>query len=82
MTAVFRLKAQGLPWTDLMDASMVALHEEQGCTAKDIKAACARVPMHPRMKQVCWTCSFGSDECNLADLMLVLCAQRPIAKRV
>lgn len=50
--AVFRLKAQGLPWTELMDAAMVAVHSQQGRRAADIKAACVRVPMHPRMHEV------------------------------
>ena len=81
--SAFRLKAQGLPWTDLMDASMVALHEEHGCTAQDIKAACARVPMHPRMKQVCWTCSFRSDECNLGESCVgVMCTETQCQKCV
>ena len=66
-----------------MDASMVALHEEHGCTAQDIKAACARVPMHPRMKQVCWTCSFRSDECNLGESCVgVMCTETQCQKCV
>ena len=51
--AVIRLKAQGLPWTELMDAAMVAVHSQQGRTGADIKAACGRVPMHHRMHEVC-----------------------------
>jgi len=51
--AVVRLKAQGLPWTELMDAAMVAVHSQQGSTAADIKAACVRVPMHHSMHEVC-----------------------------
>ena len=51
--AVIRLKAQVLPWTELMDAAMVAVHSQQGRTAADIKAACVRAPMDHRMHEVC-----------------------------
>ena len=51
--AVIRLKAQGLPWTELMDAAMVAVHSQQDRTAADIRAACVRVPMQHRMHEVC-----------------------------
>ncbi len=61
--AVFRLKAQGLPWTEVMDAAMVAVHSQQGRTAADIKAACVRVPMHHRMHEVCPTVHVHSVPC-------------------
>ena len=50
--AVIRLKAQGLPWTELMDAAMVAVHSQQGRADVDIRAACVRAPMHHRMHEV------------------------------
>ncbi|DBA70351.1 TPA: hypothetical protein ACH3X2_011772 [Trebouxia sp. C0005] len=56
-----RLKAQGLPWTELMDAAMVAVHSQQGRRAADIKAACVRVPMHPRMHEVLQEASASSN---------------------
>ena len=34
-----------------MDKAMVAAHEEQGATAADVQAACAKVPMHPHMQE-------------------------------
>lgn len=46
-----RLRAEKLPWTELMDRAMTAAHEEQGATAADVQAACAKVPMHPRMQE-------------------------------
>lgn len=36
-----RLRAENLPWTDLMDRAMAAAHEEQGASAADVQAACA-----------------------------------------
>lgn len=46
-----RLRAEKLPWTDLMDRAMAAAHEARGATAADVQAACAKVPMHPRMQE-------------------------------
>ena len=46
-----RLRAKQLPWTELMDKAMVAAHDEQGATAADVQAACAKVPMHPHMQE-------------------------------
>jgi hypothetical protein len=62
--AVIRLKAQGLPWTELMDAAMVALHSQQGSTAADIKAVCVRAPMHHRMHEVCPVMDIHSVFCS------------------
>ena len=47
-----RLRAEKLPWTELMDRAMVAAHAEQGATQAEVQAACAKTPMHPRMKEV------------------------------
>ena len=46
-----RLRAEKLPWTELMDRAMLAAHEEYGATAADVQAACAKVPMHPHMQE-------------------------------
>lgn len=46
-----RLRAEQLPWTEVMDKTMVAAHDEQGATAADVQAACAKVPMHPHMQE-------------------------------
>ena len=46
-----RLRAEKLPWTELMDKAMLAAHDEQGATAADVQAACAKVPMHPHMQE-------------------------------
>ncbi|DBA97088.1 TPA: putative phosphatase phospho1 [Trebouxia sp. C0004] len=56
-----RLQAQGLPWTELMDAAMVAVHSQQSRTAADIKAACVRVPMHHKMHEVLQETSASSN---------------------
>ena len=46
-----RLKKQSLPWTELMDKALLAAHKERSATSADVKAACAKVPMHPQMKE-------------------------------
>lgn len=47
-----RLKAEGLPWTQLMDESLLAAHADLGASAQDISQACAKAPLHPAMYQV------------------------------
>lgn len=49
---VCRLKKQKLPWTQLMDAALVAAHTQCGATPADVVAACHTVPLHPDMLQV------------------------------
>ena len=46
-----RLRAEKLPWTELMHRAMAAAHEEHGASAADVQAACAKVPMHPHMQE-------------------------------
>ena len=47
-----RLQTEGLPWTELMDASLLAACSEHGVTATDIIAACQRVPMDGALQEV------------------------------
>ena len=47
-----RLQSEGLPWTELMDASLLAACSEHGATAADIIAACQRVPMDGALQEV------------------------------
>eukprot|EP00891_Asterochloris_glomerata_P002074 jgi/Astpho2/2074/Aster-x1034 len=47
-----RLQTEGLPWTQLMDASLLAANSEHGATAADIIAACQRVPMDGALQEV------------------------------
>lgn len=46
-----RLRAENLPWTELMDKALLAAHKEHGATSAGVKAACAKVPMHPQIKE-------------------------------
>ncbi|EIE23797.1 hypothetical protein COCSUDRAFT_41939 [Coccomyxa subellipsoidea C-169] len=51
-TAIFkRLKATGMPWTQLMDISLLAAHEELGKGRQEILEACASVPFAACMQQ-------------------------------
>ena len=47
-----RLQIEGLPWTQLMDASLMAAYSEHGATAADIIAACKKVPMDGALQEV------------------------------
>ena len=47
-----RLRAQGLPWTALMDATLQAAHRELGVQEGDVLAALARTPLHPAVAEV------------------------------
>ncbi|CAL8471813.1 g11355 [Coccomyxa elongata] len=46
-----RLKATGMPWTQLMDASLVTAHKELGRQQQDILEACASTPFAACMRQ-------------------------------
>ena len=43
---------QGLPWTQLMDASLQAAHEELGAAEADVRAAARSTPFHPALREV------------------------------
>ena len=47
------MRAQGLPWTALMDAALAAARQELGATEADVRAACRTVPFDPGLIQVC-----------------------------
>jgi hypothetical protein len=47
-----KLFPAGLPWTQLMDASLLAAHAELGRSAQDVLAACRSTPLAPCMRQV------------------------------
>ncbi|BDA47728.1 probable pyridoxal phosphate phosphatase PHOSPHO2 [Coccomyxa sp. Obi] len=46
-----RLKATGMPWTQLMDASLLAAHKELGRQQQDILEACVSAPFAACMRQ-------------------------------
>ena len=47
-----RLQTEGLPWTQLMDASLLAAHSKHEATAADIIAACQKIPMDGALQEV------------------------------
>jgi hypothetical protein len=47
-----RLRAQGLPWTQLMDATLEQAASELGTTRRDIEAALHRIPLQPEILDV------------------------------
>lgn len=51
-----RLRAEQLPWTELMDKAMLAAHEEGRATPADVQAACDKISMHAHMKEARTVC--------------------------
>ena len=49
---------QGVPWTQLIDASLTAAHEELGVTEDDVRSAARSTPFHPALREVCLPASF------------------------
>lgn len=43
----------GLPWTQLMDAALLAAGRELGSSKEDVLAACQTTPLAACMQQVC-----------------------------
>jgi hypothetical protein len=62
-----------MPWTQLMDACLVAAASEKGATAAEIAAACAKIPFHASMLEVGLVCARARTDsvCMMRQVALV-----------